>query len=479
MFEALGQRFAKVFSGLRGQVNESELKNIQSEISTALIDSDVSVEVAKSFSEAVYQKASEQIDSLRKSVNPYLIIQEIVNQELINILGGNQRRMQFSKKPPTIILLMGLQGSGKTSFAGKLARHLKSSGNTPLLVAADLARPNAVDQLKIIGEQVNVPVFAPELGNGVGEPILVAKESIKIAQDKLHNFVIVDTAGRLAIDTALINELNSIKAQINPTETFFVLDAMLGQSAADVAEKFQSQVGFDAVVLTKLDGDAKGGAALSVVTKTGKPIIFSAVGEKPDDLESFYPDRIASRILGRGDIATLAEKTAAAVPTELNEKLTQKIASGQEFTLTDFLAQLAAIKNMGSISKLMGLIPGMNAKMQQQVSGFDDAELVRTRAIIESMTPAERENPNILNGSRRARIAKGSGRAVSEINRLVDRFSQAQKMMKQMKNNPLGTANNLPGLNMNIPNNISLPSPAKRKKSRSGNPAKRALEENQ
>ncbi len=489
MFESLGQRFTKVFSGLRGQINETELRNIQAEITAALIDSDVSVNVADDFGSAVYRKAVNQLELLKKSINPYASVFEIVNQELIQILGGNQRRMQFAKKPPTIILLMGLQGSGKTSFAGKLALHLKSSGNTPLLVAADLARPNAVDQLKIVGEQVNVPVFAPAAGNGVGNPVLVARDSINFAREKLHNFVIVDTAGRLGIDAALINELILIKKEINPTESFFVLDAMLGQSAADVAQNFHAQVGFDAVVLTKLDGDAKGGAALSVVSKTGKPIIFSAVGEKTSDIEYFYPDRIASRILGKGDIATLAEKTAAAVPQDLTEKLTEKFVSGADFTLTDFLAQLGAMKNMGSISKLMGLIPGMNPKMQQQVSGLDDAELVRTRAIIESMTPAERENPEILNGSRRARIAKGSGRAVSEINRLIDRFSQAQKMMKQMKNNPgkqnlisknlPGLPNNFPaGLNMNAPQINSNTVANKRKKSRSGNPAKRALEEN-
>ena len=490
MFESLGQRFTKVFSGLRGQINESELRNIQAEIAAALIDSDVSVNVANDFGSAVYRKAVNQLELLKKSINPYASVFEIVNQELIQILGGNQRRMQFAKKPPTIILLMGLQGSGKTSFAGKLALHLKSSGNTPLLVAADLARPSAVDQLRIVGEQVNVPVFAPAAGSGVGNPVLVARDSINFAREKLHNFVIVDTAGRLGIDAALINELILIKKEINPTESFFVLDAMLGQSAADVAQNFHTQVGFDAVVLTKLDGDAKGGAALSVVSKTGKPIIFSAVGEKASDIENFYPDRIASRILGKGDIATLAEKTAAAVPQDLTEKLTEKFVSGADFTLTDFLAQLGAMKNMGSISKLMGLIPGMNPKMQQQVSGLDDAELVRTRAIIESMTPAERENPEILNGSRRARIAKGSGRAVSEINRLIDRFSQAQKMMKQMKNNPgkqnlisknlPGLPNNFPaGLNMNAPQINSNTVANKRKKSRSGNPAKRALEENQ
>jgi len=469
MFEALGQRFSKIFSGLRGQINESDLTQIQQELSAALIDSDVAVEVANSFATKVFEKISAQLQELKKSVNPHATILEIVNQELTAILGGNQRRLQFAKKPPTIILLMGLQGSGKTSFSAKLALNLKTSGNTPLLVAADLQRPNAVDQLKVVGDSVNVPVFAPFAGSGQGEALQVVKDSLKYAQDKQHNFVIIDTAGRLAVDEKLISELRQIKQLVNPTESLFVLDAMLGQSAAEVARIFQDQVGFDAIVLSKLDGDAKGGAALSVVTRTGKPIMYASVGEKPTDLENFYPDRIASRILGKGDIASLAEKAAAVVPAELNEKLTTKLVTGERFTLTDFLAQLSAMKNMGSISKIMGLLPGMNAKMTQQVNNFDDAEIVRTKAIIESMTPAEREDPSILNGSRRARIAKGSGRAVSEINRLVERFSQAQKVMRQMKQNPKAFASLAP--------NMPVESNPKRKKSRSGNPAKRALEE--
>ncbi len=469
MFEALGQRFSKIFSGLRGQINESDLTQIRQELSAALIDSDVAVEVANSFATKVFEKISAQLQELKKSVNPHATILEIVNQELTAILGGNQRRLQFAKKPPTIILLMGLQGSGKTSFSAKLALNLKTSGNTPLLVAADLQRPNAVDQLKVVGDSVNVPVFAPFAGSGQGEALQVVKDSLKYAQDKQHNFVIIDTAGRLAVDEKLISELRQIKQLVNPTESLFVLDAMLGQSAAEVARIFQDQVGFDAIVLSKLDGDAKGGAALSVVTRTGKPIMYASVGEKPTDLENFYPDRIASRILGKGDIASLAEKAAAVVPAELNEKLTTKLVTGERFTLTDFLAQLSAMKNMGSISKIMGLLPGMNAKMTQQVNNFDDAEIVRTKAIIESMTPAEREDPSILNGSRRARIAKGSGRAVSEINRLVERFSQAQKVMRQMKQNPKAFASLAP--------NMPVESIPKRKKSRSGNPAKRALEE--
>ena len=469
MFQQLSDRLNNTFKSLRskGRLSESDINDTVKEIRTALLEADVALSVANSFSEKVKEKALGQ--EVSQSLNPAQQVVKIVHSELVNILGGESRRLTYAKNPPTVIMLLGLQGAGKTSLAAKLAKHLVKNGHTPLLVAADLQRPNAVDQLKVVGDSVNVPVFAPFAGSGQGEALQVVKDSLKYAQDKLHNFVIIDTAGRLAVDEKLISELRQIKQLVNPTESLFVLDAMLGQSAAEVARIFQDQVGFDAIVLSKLDGDAKGGAALSVVTRTGKPIMYASVGEKPTDLENFYPDRIASRILGKGDIASLAEKAAAVVPAELNEKLTTKLVTGERFTLTDFLAQLSAMKNMGSISKIMGLLPGMNAKMTQQVNNFDDAEIVRTKAIIESMTPAEREDPSILNGSRRARIAKGSGRAVSEINRLVERFSQAQKVMRQMKQNPKAFASLAP--------NMPVESNPKRKKSRSGNPAKRALEE--
>ena len=475
MFEALGQRFSSIFSGLRGKVSESDLKTFTSQIKNALLESDVSLSVADSFSNRIYEKAVERSEEINKSINPAQKIFEIVNLELTQILGGESRRVRYAKTSPTVILLIGLQGAGKTSLAGKLANYLKADGNTPLLVAADLQRPNAVTQLQVVGNSVNVPVFAPEPGNGVGDPVSVAKLSLNFAKDKLHNFVIIDTAGRTGIDEELMQQLNSIKATVNPNETFFVVDSMIGQNAVVTAQAFLAGVGFDAVVLTKLDGDARGGAALSIVEVTKKPIIFASTGEKINDFDLFYPDRMASRILGMGDIASLAESAKRAMPEEASKKLEDKFNKGEEFTFEDFLSQLEAMKNMGSISKLLGLLPNA-VGLKKQLNNFDDTELVRTRAIIESMTPLERSNPKVLNGSRRARISRGSGRAISEINSLVERFAQAQKVMKQMRggNMPAGFGS-LPG--MGQPVKPKQQEQSFKKKSRSGNPAKRALEE--
>jgi signal recognition particle subunit SRP54 len=474
MFEALGQRLSSVFSGLRGKVSDSDLIEFTAQIKTALLESDVALEVAEGFSNKVLEKCKSQSDEINKSTNPASRIFEIVNSELTQVLGGSARRLRFAKTVPTVILLTGLQGAGKTSLAGKLAYYLKSQGNTPLLVASDLQRPNAVTQLQVVGDSIKVPVFAPEPGNGVGDPIEVAKAGVKFAKDKLHNFVIVDTAGRTGVDQVLMQQVIDIKDSIKPDETFFVVDAMIGQDAVRTAKAFLDGVGFDAVILTKLDGDARGGAALSIVELTGKPIIFAATGEKVTDFDLFYPDRMSSRILGMGDVASLSEQAKRAMPEETSKKLEDKFLKGEEFTFDDFLSQLEAMKNMGSMSKLMGLLPGA-AGMKKQIENFDESELVITRAIIESMTPIERKNPKVLNGSRRARIARGSGRAISEINSLVERFSQAQKVMKQMRSGA-----NIPGMgalagmsNLPKPQQINLP----KKKSRSGNPAKRAIEE--
>ena len=472
MFEALGQRFTSLFSGLRGKVSQAQLVEFSSDIKNALLDSDVALLVADKFSKQVLEEFNNQAESINKSTNPSQKIFEIVNAQLTQILGGSERRLKFAKVAPTVILLTGLQGAGKTSLAGKLANYLKLQGNTPLLVAADLQRPNAVNQLQVVGESTKTPVFAPEPGNGVGDPISVAKAGVKFAKEKLHNFVIIDTAGRTGIDQELMNQVTSIRDAVKPDEIFFVVDAMTGQDAAVTAKAFADGVGFDAVVLTKLDGDARGGAALSIVEITGKPIIFASTGEKIADFDLFYPDRMASRILGMGDVASLAEQAKRAMPEETSKKLEDKFVKGEEFTFEDFLSQLEAMKNMGSMSKLMGLLPGA-AGMKKQIENFDESELVRTRAIIQSMTPMERNDPKVLNGSRRSRIALGSGRAVSEINSLVERFSQAQKMMKQMR------GGNMPA---GLPNIGSMPKPQQsnnipKKKSRSGNPAKRALEE--
>ena len=475
MFEALGQRFTSIFSGLRGKVSESDLANFTAQIKIALLESDVALEVAEQFSKQVFDKAREVSDEINRSTNPAQKIFEIVNAELTQVLGGSARRLRFAKSAPTVILLAGLQGAGKTSLAGKLANYLKAQGNTPLLVAADLQRPNAVTQLQVVGDSIKIPVFAPQPGNGVGDPVVVAANGVKFAKDKLHNFVIIDTAGRLGVDKELMQEITDVRDAIKPDEIFFVVDAMIGQDAVKTAQAFADGVGFDAVILTKLDGDARGGAALSIVSMTGKPIIFAATGEKVSDFDLFYPDRMASRILGMGDVASLAEQAKLAMPQETSKKLEDKFVRGEDFTFDDFLSQLEAMKNMGSMSKLMGLLPGASG-MKKQLENFDESELVRTRAIIESMTPQERNNPKVLNGSRRSRIARGSGRAISEINSLVERFSQAQKMMKQMRNGgmPAGMGV-MPGMG-------ALPKPqqsnqSSKKKSRSGNPAKRAIEE--
>ena len=477
MFESLGQKFSNLFSGLRGKISESDLNNFAEEIKVALLESDVALSVADNFTDQILKVASERSDEINKSTNPAQKIFEIVNAQLIQTLGGSARRLRFAKTGPTVILLTGLQGAGKTSLAGKLAKYLKDQGNTPLLVASDLQRPNAVTQLQVVGESIKVPVFAPEPGNGVGDPVAVAKAGVQFAKDKVHNFVIVDTAGRLGVDQDLMQQAIKVRDAITPDEIFFVVDAMIGQDAVKTAQAFADGVGFDAVVLTKLDGDARGGAALSIVELTGKPIIFAATGEKVGDFDLFYPDRMASRILGMGDVASLAEQAKKAMSSETAAKLEEKFVSGEDFTFTDFLSQLEAMKNMGSMSKLMGLLPGAG-QMKKQIENFDEGELVRTRAIIESMTPLERNNPKVLNGSRRARISRGSGRAISEINSLVERFSQAQKVMKQMRS---GGMPNIPGMgglpNMGGMPKISKNTPPPKKKSRSGNPAKRAAEE--
>ena len=475
MFEALGQRFSSIFSGLRGKVSESDLANFTAQIKNALLESDVALEVAEQFSKRVFDKAKERSDEINRSINPAQKIFEIVNAELTLVLGGSARRLRFAKSAPTVILLTGLQGAGKTSLAGKLANYLKSQGNTPLLVASDLQRPNAVTQLQVVGDLIKVPVFAPQPGNGVGDPVVVAADGVKFAKDKLHNFVIIDTAGRLGVDKELMQEITNVRDAVKPDEIFFVVDAMIGQDAVKTAQAFAAGVGFDAVILTKLDGDARGGAALSIVELTGKPIIFATTGEKVGDFDLFYPDRMASRILGMGDVASLAEQAKRAMPQETSKKLEDKFVRGEDFTFDDFLSQLEAMKNMGSMSKLMGLLPGA-AGMKKQLENFDESELVRTRAIIESMTPQERNDPKVLNGSRRSRIARGSGRAVSEINSLVERFSQAQKVMKQMR------SGGMPSGVGAIPGMGTMPKPLQsnqsiKKKSRSGNPAKRAIEE--
>ncbi len=477
MFESLSAKFQGAFSSLRskGRLKSGDIDEIATEIRSALLDSDVSLSVVELFIEQLKIRTGEVLEDLNKSTNPANAVFEIVNSLLVEILGGSARRIRLAKKPPTVILLTGLQGAGKTSLAGKLAKYLKDQGNTPLLVASDLQRPNAVTQLQVVGESIGVPVFAPEPGNGVGDPVKVAKNGLTFAQDKLHNIVIVDTAGRLGVDTELMEQARRIRDAISPDEVLYVVDAMVGQDAVRTAQAFQEGVGFDAIVLTKLDGDARGGAALSITQVTGKPIMFAATGEKVSDFDLFYPDRMASRILGLGDIQTLAEQTKGAFDSETAAKLETKFASGEDFTLDDFLAQLEAMKKMGSMTKLLGLLPGANSgAMKKQLEQFDEGELVKTQSIVQSMTPLERQDPKVLNGSRRSRIANGSGRQVSDVNSLVERFSQAQKVMKQMRTGK-GGMQMPPGMPF-IPNMPKVSAPQNKKKSRSGNPAKRALE---
>lgn len=478
MFESLTSRFSSAFSTLRsrGKISSADIDATCGEIRQALLESDVALSVVESFIEQIREKSLAALATMQSGANQGQAIFEIVNTSLIEILGGEARRVRFAKNPPTVIMLAGLQGAGKTTLAGKLAKFYADQGNTPLLVASDLQRPNAVTQLQIVGESIGVPVFAPEPGNGVGDPVKVARSGIEFAKSKLHNMVIVDTAGRLGIDEELMKQASDIRDAVNPDEILFVVDAMIGQDAVRTSQAFLEGVGFDGVVLTKLDGDARGGAALSIASITKRPIMFASTGEKLSDFEIFYPDRMASRILGMGDVATLAEQAKKAFDGDTSAKLEAKFASGEDFTLEDFLEQLQAMSKMGSMSKLLGMLPGAGA-MKKQIENFDDGEVVRTKAIVQSMTPTERRDPKVLNGSRRARIALGSGRKVSDVNNLVDRFSAAQKMMKQVRNG--ATPQGMAGMGLPAMPKAAIKSAAPKKKSKSGNPAKRALEEGQ
>ena len=483
MFESLGNRFSNAFASLRsrGKLSNSDISNVCQEIRQALLDADVALSVVEDFVNKIEVQAKAALTDLQAGANQAQVIFEIVNKELVELLGSQARRVRLAKVAPTVIMLAGLQGAGKTTLAGKLAKYFADQGDTPILVASDLQRPNAVTQLQVVGQNAGIPVFAPQPGNGVGNPVEVAREGIAFAKAKLHNIVIVDTAGRLGVDDELMQEAKDIRDAISPDEILFVVDAMTGQDAVRTAQAFQDGVGFDGVVLTKLDGDARGGAALSIVTQTGKPIMFASTGEKLADFDLFHPDRMASRILGMGDVATLAEQAKKAFSGEGAAKMEEKFARGDDFTLEDFLEQISAMSKMGSMGKILGMLPGAGA-MKKQIENFDESEIVRTKAIVQSMTPTERRDPKVLNGSRRARIAAGSGRQVSEVNSLVERFTQAQKMMKQMRNGKVPAG--MPA-GMGFPPGAAIPgmsAPKKgnqppKKKSRSGNPAKRAAEE--
>ncbi|MGQ0772844.1 MAG: signal recognition particle protein [Pseudonocardiales bacterium] len=430
MFDTLSDRLTSTLSGLRGKgrLSDADIDVTAREIRIALLEADVALPVVRQFIVQLKERAKGA--EVSAALNPAQQVVKIVDEELVKILGGQTRRLELAKTPPTVIMLAGLQGSGKTTLAGKLARWLCGQGHTPLLVAADLQRPNAVTQLQVVGEQAGVPVFAPEPGNGVGDPVDVARRGVAEARLRQHDFVVVDTAGRLGIDEELMRQAGEIRDAVVPDEVLFVVDAMIGQDAVTTAEAFRDGVGFTGVVLTKLDGDARGGAALSVRQVTGCPILFASNGEKLEDFDVFHPDRMASRILGMGDMLTLIEQAEQAFDVEQAEQAAAKIGSG-ELTLEDFLEQMQAVRRMGPISNLLGMLPGAG-QFKAQLAEVDDKQLDRLQAIIRGMTPGERADPKIINASRRQRIARGSGVTVSEVNLLVDRFFEARKVMQQM-----------------------------------------------
>ncbi|OTA26610.1 signal recognition particle protein [Alloscardovia macacae] len=494
-FSSLTDRLSSAFKNLRskGKLSEADIDGTIREIRRALLDADVAVDVVRAFTGRIRERAlgAEVSDAL----NPAQQVVSIVHEELTAILGaGVDRPLNFAKNPPTIIMLAGLQGAGKTTLAGKLGYWLKDAGHTPLLVAADLQRPNAVTQLEVVGERAGVPVFAPERGvsseavsaglatpgTDAGDPVQVARDSIDFARQKMYDTVIIDTAGRLGIDEELMAQARSIRDAVQPDEILFVIDAMIGQDAVTTAKAFDEGVDFTGVVLSKVDGDARGGAALSVASVTGKPILFSSTGEGLKDFEVFHPDRMSSRILDMGDILTLIEQAQKQFDEQQAREAAAKMSEGT-FGLDDFLEQLQQVRKLGSMKSLLGMIPGMAAH-RKELEQLDEREIDRTEAIIRSMTPAERRDPSIINGSRRARIAYGSGVTVTQVNGLLQRFEQAAKMMKRM-----GGSTGIPGfggaMGMGAPAANSrkgkkLKAAQKKKaKGKSGNPMKRAQEE--
>ncbi|MCL1801499.1 MAG: signal recognition particle protein Srp54 [Promicromonosporaceae bacterium] len=574
MFNSLSDRISATFKNLRGRgrLTEADIDGTIREIRRALLDADVAVPVVREFTGKIRERALGE--ELSGALNPAQQMVKIVHEELISVLGGQTRTLEWAKNPPTVIMLAGLQGAGKTTLAGKLGLALREQGHTPLLVAADLQRPNAVTQLQVVGDRAGVTVFAPEPGNvgtddddapliagseeweaveraeeaarvaeerraaaaraaaeetarreaaaaaekqrsrlsslfrrgeqpaqsaptpapqptptpvaapsssspkrHVADPVKVARDGVKFAQDKLYDVVIIDTAGRLGVDTELMRQAANIRAATNPNDVLFVIDAMIGQDAVTTAKAFQDGVGFTGVVLTKLDGDARGGAALSVASVTGAPIMFASTGEKLTDFEVFHPDRMASRILDMGDILTLIEQAERAFDTAEAEKMAAKVAAGEDFTLADFLSQMEQMKKMGSMKKMLGMLPGMG-EMREAIDNFDEREVDRIKAIIQSMTPLERDNPKVINGSRRARIAKGAGTTTTAVNQLLDRFSDAQKMMRQINKGGMPGMPGMPGMGGGKKSKgRQAPQQQVRSKAKSGNPAKRAQQE--
>lgn len=476
MFDTLQDRLSATFKSLRskGRLTDADIDATAREIRIALLEADVNLGVVKQFVASVKEKAHGA--ELSKALNPSQQIIKIVNEELVAILGGEARHIRYAKQPPTVIMLAGLQGAGKTTLAGKLGAWLKEQGHSPLLVAADLQRPNAVQQLTVMADRAKVGIYAPQPGNGVGDPIQVAKDSLDHARHHLYDVVVIDTAGRLGVDAEMMRQASMIKVLTKPDETLFVVDAMIGQDAVNTALAFEQGVGIDGVVLTKLDGDARGGAALSIANVIGKPIMFASNGEKISDFDVFHPDRMASRILGMGDVLTLIEQAEKTFDAEQTRAATEKLLAGRnQFGLDDFLAQMKQLRRMGPLSKVFGMLPG--ASQMAAINEIDEKQVDRIEAIIYSMTPAERADVSILNGSRRARIAKGAGVEVREVNDLVNRFVQARKMMESMGSMMGGGRGGMPGLGGGA---RRQPKQAAKKgrggKKVSGNPAKRAAQ---
>ena len=429
-FEGLADRLQNAIKKIRGsqKVTEDDLKETLREVRMALLEADVNFKVVKDFIARIKERAMGQ--EVQASLTPGQFIIKIVNEELTDLLGGTQSKLMVASKPPTVIMLVGLQGAGKTTTAGKLANHLRKNGKKPLLVAGDVYRPAAIKQLQVLGEQLNIPVFS--LGDQVS-PVEIAKQSMSKAFSLACDTVIIDTAGRLHINEELMGELKDIKKTVKPHEILLVVDAMTGQDAVTVAESFNNDLGIHGLIVTKLDGDARGGAVLSVKAVTGRPVKFVGMGEKLDSLEPFHPDRMASRILGMGDVLSLIEKAQAVFDAEDAAKLEKKLRK-EEFTLEQFLEQMQQVKKLGSLESILGMLPGMgNISQKLKDANVDEKELDRVEAIIRSMTLAERRNPNIINGSRRKRIATGSGTRVQDVNKLLKNFEQSKKMMKKIK----------------------------------------------
>ena len=432
LFSGLSEKLNHIFSKLahKGRLTELEIKTAMREIRIALLEADVNISVVKDFVAKVSERAVGQ--EILKSLTPAQQVIKIVNEELIALMGSSNSKLAVSPNPPTIIMMSGLQGAGKTTLVGKLAVYLKKQGKKPLLVACDVYRPAAINQLKVVGKNVDAEVFA----KGQGNPVKIAEESVKYAKSYGFDTVIIDTAGRLQIDEKLMKELEEVKAAVHPDEILLVVDSMTGQVAVEVADTFNKRLEVTGLVLTKLDGDTRGGAALSMRAVTGKPIKFCSVGEKPSDLEPFYPDRMANRILGMGDVLSLIEKAQEAVSEEDAKKLEKKLRENS-FTLDDYLMQFDAMKKMGGIKNVISMMPGMSNKVKINDGDIDEKKLLSMKAIIQSMTKKERDNPSIINFSRKTRIANGSGTSVQEVNKLLKQFEQTKQMMKQMKNNKM------------------------------------------